>query len=705
MTSNWERFKQIVDQAAPTIGPEMRVDFPKLYAHYGIPTAGAMSIKGVTDFLNARIRDLSLVPTPGVSGQFLKNIGDNVVGLHIISGQPLAPYLDLIEIIRDAARGEILSPTPRRFFLDLTQTPTWIKICSAALDIRTLNPTSYQIPSENLEMRFPRTARPAQRLAKLKSQGYQTITMSDGHFSVDQAEFDALVSSIEQKIRTYGGRDLVLLIFSAIDKRYDAKQERYHLGRYCNPLATGIVPQCPSGFLLNLAIKPANFIPGNQSRDLLLEIEESAISLGCLYGVQPYSSFELEFRSIDNLIQFLKEISLYDSLFTFPQLRPSDIPKFIAGLFDWAQGNDIEKKLGWPLQDAIAVTESLLKITPDRKSCVFLDSDIAPLHPKIPIKTLTVIMESFTHQPPAPNADLKTPADIPAVDFGFRPLVPLEGRRMLIDKSWCGAGFYEAIASILREAGVNGVDDKVGLAAERFIKSELSKKGVAHLSGKYKHGGMDGECDVVVETSDTIIFIEIKKKSLTRKSRGGSDVDLLLDISGSLIDSQVQLGGHELLIRDQGYIDLDADSVVTRLNLNGRKIERVSLSLLDYGGIQDRRVISQILSLVLTAQFTPADAAHKKKFDLLNLKCQELQQQAIRLTPPGAKHNIPYFNCWFLSIPQFLVLLDDVRSNEDLKQALWETRHISMGSLDFYRELSSAQDIRARAAKPPTGSP
>ena len=56
---------------------------------------------------------------------------------------------------------------------------------------------------------------------------------------------------------------------------------------------------------------------------------------------------------------------------------------------------------------------------------------------------------------------------------------------------------------------------------------------------------------------------------------------LLIDVCKSLLNSQIQIGQHELIIRKNGFIDLTNQNGTYRLNLNNRNIERISLSLLD----------------------------------------------------------------------------------------------------------------------------
>ncbi|MCC5651434.1 hypothetical protein LC609_16670 [Nostoc sp. XA013] len=85
-----------------------------------------------------------------------------------------------------------------------------------------------------------------------------------------------------------------------------------------------------------------------------------------------------------------------------------------------------------------------------------------------------------------------------------------------------------------------------------------------------------------------------------------------------------------------------------------------------------------------------------KKVKKLNDKLDEFKLQfneLIQIDPIRAKN--PFYNCWFLSVPQLLILLDNVNSSDDLKRELWRTRSITTSSLDFYREYEYARKLAA----------
>jgi hypothetical protein len=119
--------------------------------------------------------------------------------------------------------------------------------------------------------------------------------------------------------------------------------------------------------------------------------------------------------------------------------------------------------------------------------------------------------------------------------------------------------------------------------------------------------------------------------------------------------------------------------------------------LLDFGSFQDRILLKQFLEANLNAEFLVNDEALKKDFTKLNILLAQLREQAKALGQEKEENNQPFFHCWFLSIPQLLVLLDGVQGADAFKKALWQTRHITFSSLDFYFEHAYMRKLKASA--------
>jgi hypothetical protein len=296
----------------------------------------------------------------------------------------------------------------------------------------------------------------------------------------------------------------------------------------------------------------------------------------------------------------------------------------------------------------------------------------------------------------ATDAPTKSPAgNVEGHDLFLHPLISVDRKSFwLLDRSMCAPACLEALLSVLRASNKN-FDDRLGVPIENFLRAEFHARHVPTLSGDYAVDGEHGQCDIVIETVQTIMFLEIKKKPLTRRAQAGSDAHVLLDLANSLLLAQVQAGWHEVRLRRKDFIDLTENGVTRRLELKGRQIERIAVSLMQFGSFQDRIFLKQFLEGTLHADFSVSEASLKKDFDKLNALLAEVRQQVNALRPDDKELDRPFFHCWFLSLPQLLVLLDGVQGEEEFKNALWKTRHIVTGSSDFYFDLSYMRKLAA----------
>ncbi|MNE35264.1 hypothetical protein D3C80_1290150 [compost metagenome] len=147
-------------------------------------------------------------------------------------------------------------------------------------------------------------------------------------------------------------------------------------------------------------------------------------------------------------------------------------------------------------------------------------------------------------------------------------------------------------------------------------------------------------------------------------------------------------------LRKDGHLHLESKGAISCIDLNEREVERVAVTLLDFGSFQDRILLKQFLEGTLNATFTPSDANLKKGFQRINEALAEIREQLIELRSGGSDVRQPFFHCWFLSVPQLLVLLDNVTDSAGFRQALWSCRHVATGSSDLYFDLSYMKRLR-----------
>jgi hypothetical protein len=148
----------------------------------------------------------------------------------------------------------------------------------------------------------------------------------------------------------------------------------------------------------------------------------------------------------------------------------------------------------------------------------------------------------FVHDFGAANRGYAKPLDADKSDFGFKPLIEIHRKNLLlISPSMCALAFFEAITRALRNAGYPNLENEIGSAVERVVADAFRAHGlnVTIQGGTYKMldpltgANQVGECDVVVETPEAIVFVETKKKPHRRVSATGDALANLIDLSGS----------------------------------------------------------------------------------------------------------------------------------------------------------------------------
>jgi hypothetical protein len=393
------------------------------------------------------------------------------------------------------------------------------------------------------------------------------------------------------------------------------------------------------------------------------------------------------------------DLAQYDLLYRFQQFRPSDLREAIEGVFGWVPAS-LETALGWTVKNAATVAETIFGAgAMNLRPRIIKTAEILPQCNSIPGEEIQAILRTLTHAE-TPNKDYVLPEAGKALTLTSKPLVEKsDDTLILLNASFCAPAVFEALAMPISKKDKHAFS-KIGTAAETYLRGKIEAKGVIVSRGEYRIGEHRGECDAVIETSDTIIFLELKIKSLTRMARAGWDLDIFADLASSLFAATEQLGRHEIAIRENGILSLKRqDGDVTTILLGHRNIEKVALTFSDFGSFQDRNILTQLFETLLNTHLNANDPAMQPKLEELNELIVAIRKQTVRLAElvPEAKEH-PFFNCWFLSVGQLLVLLDEVSSAETFKTELWRCRHLSTSSLDWYSEFDAA--LRIGAAKP-----
>ncbi|MHB1756823.1 MAG: hypothetical protein ACYCT9_04835 [Leptospirillum sp.] len=681
------QFRELVDRS-PHSAIFQNSNLSGMYSYIGLPVKNNLTQQEGGQEIYSKIQGSFLKGGSAASSHF-RRLTTELIYSHVIYQTPLEPYLTISEYLRDALRNSG----------DHTQeiTGEWKKAVGYAVNYYILNPNGFH--SNDWKRIYAREYEVASAARFLNGIGYK-IEIAEDKITLSEESNERLVKDLNNLVEKMGGINLARRIFAEIQASYDVTQERYHIGRRTS-LTGGGAAQVPFAYLLNLASKhPIGIKPYQNTQEDWERIKTLSLCYAALFDVQDYypNIFSITPRKITN---YLRQLALHDSLFFITQFRGRDVIRLIEGLL---KDIDQHQKFGdgWTIEEVLKVTSVILKMANNSRGPMVISlNSILKNCPQLKRSEIHSVLKSvLSHPPTGANQYFFRPDNLPVkeingkviggVDFFTRPLLRYgENNYFLLDRAYCSLGFIEATFEKLR-CETKNFDDSRGKLIENFLIDEFKSRGISGISGTYSVGNISGDCDLVVETDEAIIFFEIKKKALTRNSRVGSPAHVLIDLSTSLIDALIQANKHEITIRKNNSIELEKDGLRNTLKLDGRGIEKIVVTLFDFGGFQDRLVVKHFLEAIVQVNFNCDSDDFKDQMSKLNDSIEILRTQNTQLNALKGNDEQPYFECWFLSIPQILVLLDNVTDSKSFRERLWKIRHIIRGTQDFYFEFSEA---------------
>jgi hypothetical protein len=653
-----DQFRALVDRS---IAQSPSLDASAIEARYGKQFADVQPGQRYTVLSKAIGEALKSPNQTGLTFQQFKNVR-KALKFQSIWGLAVDPYVDLAHVIQDSARYDFVRP--------FSEEAAWLNAIMAARSY-----TAIQGALPDIDLRAAAVTDAAKRLI---TEGYR-VQVKDDRLQLDDREFDRLCSDIEADVRLIGGGVVLIQIFNFLRASKQHEFERYIPGRTFDRKPR--LPSLPVGYLLNLGVKHLNSAPMRDDRAMAriwTRIAERARDLCALYDIEPYNYIENIVLAPRGVPAYVSSIALFDHIFPLRQWRPSETIALIKGFLDFVDSKKMQDLLGWTLDDACRVVQIAFDLSGGLDMSAISDDQI--VGGGIDAMRWQRMRPHFVHDFGAANRDYLKPVDADKSDFGFKPFVEIHKKRLLvISPSLSALGFFEAITRALRGAGYPRLDQDMGSAVERVTAAAFSTHGINitiqgstySMLDPLTGGKQTGECDVVVETPECIVFIETKKKPHRRASATGDALANLIDLSGSLFDAQAQLAQHERILLRHQYIQFDDGK---RLNHGGRDIERMAITLLDYGSPQDKFFLRQLFGALAGVSFGAEgiDATNAEKLSELNASVALLVKEIETLVQLGKTRDELFFNCWFLA-------------------RLKSLKHFTYRTLDFYRDFGLAR--------------
>jgi hypothetical protein len=643
--------------------------FDRLYSCYGVPinptVFGTNEIKNI---IKDRIHVLlERNDIDFIVHKDLKNIERQIIWKHIVFSNELEPYFNILFFIWDMFR-DVHKITP------LNCTAEWKNIIKLIKEYQDLEDWS----SKNHKLFYSledRAIATGNALKYFNEKHGLKINFNDGYIDLTEEIETAIYEKIEYIIKYVGGINIISCILFINQNNYNAEQHRFHFIRNLSDIEIK-EPDIPIGYLINICLKYLRNsieIPYEEINKNIIELFELTKNYCTLYDVQSYNLWEDLLISHEDLPYKLHEFALYDTIFTVNQFNPYELREFLKFIF--ADFQIVSLNINYYIDFISDIIESCKD---PFKPYILHKKSIYKKHTKLLTTTIDKILDIFSYNYFDINTKYKFPNDYNECNAMLKPLVNIgSDKYFLLNSSMCAMNAYEALMIRLREQ-VDDLDSRIGCRFEEYIKKLFTQKNISFHSAEYKNG--NGQCDIVIETNKQILFIEVKKKALTRIAKSGNDVQIFLDLSKSMVDSLIQLNNHEINLRNTEKLELENYTIY----LNRRDVEKMTLVMHDYGAMQDYTICDQILRNIEIGDYDIYDQKYKNEFEKSRIKFKELNEQMSQINLWKTDTRQSHMNYKFLSLSQLLIILDNSSSNETFMKNFMKIKHVALYNHDFY---------------------
>lgn len=576
------------------------------------------------------------------------------------------------------------------FFPDLNNDHYWNELLVKITDYMELSKENWS----DLAF-YPKILKEAEAAKFWLNRGYQ-LKINGNKFEVEKVTLNEMNLYIENEIKKVGGVNIIEWMLH--NGRYSVELNRFLILKNNDDF------QLPVGYILNLSVKYLSKV--NYS---IKTIEKKKIEVflqltkmyAAIYQLQDYNMYGHILADERSIIEYIFKNVLADKIFGIRQFNPKYIIKVLNGqLGNLYKINNLDLKLNLEFEDVIYFISAILKITDKNLLIKVSKEKLYSILKPLTTEKVNLLLEIFSIANDKINKAFTSPLDL--TDLEHYPFIKKGNYYFILHSSISCLGFFECLSAEMR-TNITDFDSKLGEELEIFIKSELASKGIAYSSGYYN---INEECDVIVESEESIILFEIKKKALTRKAKSGDDLQLMIDISKSLFESQMQLSLRELELHENGKIKLYSkrgkidkhNKLLKVLELNNREIEKISLNAWDYGVINDRVFANNVLTYLTGQQLSHPIAEETRDFKKINSNLSILYKRFERMSEimgvEGYDLRNYYFNCSFMSLQMFLLCLEDAWNEEDFLRNINKVKFVSYSTGEPYFEYIESKRLR-----------
>lgn len=676
-------FELLVNEAQPSIVEKLSLEDQYLYFKVVQKEENLLSASEVSDFLYNKIYEYLTPVELKIKRSDILKLRSYYIIQHFFSGAELGDYFKVI--------NSLISASTIDFYRPFEDKEEWLSALSLLKDLFIQFPLSYNVEDDEFQYSYIKEKEISKAGIFFKNSGYNLVQNVHG-LQLDTDSCTQWISKVKDNIKKLGGKEVIHHIFKFLNKYYDKNLSRYRLYRRTGGILDPVIPADPFGYILNLAIQyiykeDQNAFDVNEMQKLCIECKHFAT----LKGVQPYNMIDDTFYDSSNFIEGLVTSITYDSIYTFQQIDYRHIPFILTELFSWIDKSKFEEKFNFSIEQYISVTEALFKLKYDFSNW-FTSKEIQVGFSNDRLEKILLCM---SHENNLINNGFDFPEDYSKVNFYNKPLVKFDHYYYLADKNWCAVSFINCFAYMCstiykKEENFWGT---LGFETETVIKRKLDSKNIDYKHGEYDINGIQGQCDLVIEDERRIVFIEVKNKNLTLDARSGNDIKIITDLLYSIVSEMEQAGRHKVRLLREGKIDFKNND--TNIIHNDRDIERVGITFDDYGFIQSKMSVLELLKNISISRlyfYGDIDIKSQNKLNQIIEDFQKNIQELLSIDPEYEKGYL--MDCSFFSLPMLLMMIEDSNSTKAFIDNLLLLKFVSFPSKDFYIEYDHWKKLK-----------
>ncbi|EBA9124605.1 hypothetical protein GCX98_22515 [Salmonella enterica subsp. diarizonae] len=168
----------------------------------------------------------------------------------------------------------------------------------------------------------------------------------------------------------------------------------------------------------------------------------------------------------------------------------------------------------------------------------------------------------------------------------------------------------------------------------------------------------------------------------------GTDFQIIKDLADSVMRSQSQCAKIEHVLLSDKELTLTIDNNKETIYYNNERIFKVSLSLHDFGALQDTNILSTILKLSMQVNFNAEDETINNMLSSWRQYVNTFTEYTIKNRKLMEVEDDNFRNNIFMSIPQLLTILDDSNSTNEFIEICKGAQHMTYSTRCFYKEYS-----------------